>query len=860
MGKDLPQSNKRLVVIDANALLHRCYHALPPLTAPDGKVVNGVYGFFSSFLKMVKDLKPDYIVACFDLPKPTFRHKKYAAYKAQRPKTPEDLSQQVPILKQALDVFKVPVLEKEGYEADDLIGTIAEKTEANTKIETIILTGDLDTLQLASEHTKIYTMGKGLSDVVIYGPEEVWERYGFPPEKLPDYKGLKGDPSDNIPGVAGVGKKTASKILQRFENMQALYAALEDEKKKEDLIKQKFLTRRIVNKLLQQKDQAIFSKRLAEIRKNAPVQFDLNRAQWPQFDLKKVKKLFLKLGFRSLLSRLPRTEEKKDGKDHPPAISTNKFLKKLKKPKRIFIAPKGDDLLVAVSGYQQRLNPKKLAGVLEDLKAKVLGHDLKRCLHLLGTAERKLGKLDFDARIAAYILNPGQNNYPLKSLKSQYSSNVFKLCDQLKKELEAKNQMKLFSEIEMPLIRVLYMMEKNGIRVQKKKIEHLETEVKKRLKELKQQIFSLAGCKFNVNSPHQLSKVLFEKLGLSKEQIATTKEGHISTAASELAKLSDKHEIIPLIFEYRELEKLHSSYLKPFLNLCRQGERIHPQFNQTQTATGRLSCSKPNLQNVPLKGDQAAKFRQAFVAPEGYRLVSFDYSQVELRIIASLAECKAMIEAFKAGQDIHTLTASQVFDVEQDEVTKKLRNKAKALNFGIIYGISPYGFAQSADVSRHEAQEFIKKYFQRFPKIREYIEYTKKQAKTKGYVETIFGRRRYLPEIRSVNKRVQNQAERMAVNHPVQGSAADIIKIAMNKIYNKLYGGKPSISEAEEEAKLLLQIHDELIFEIKKDKIKTYTSHIKSIMEQACKLEAPLVVDVKAGENWGNMQEVQSVR
>lgn len=851
--KAAKNKNKDFVVVDANALLHRSYHALPPMTSPEGQVVGGVYGFFSTFFKMHQELQPDYVVVCFDLPEPTFRDKKFEDYKAQRPDTPEDLVSQIPILKELLSDFEVPILEQEGFEADDIIGTLAERYKDRENLEVIILTGDYDTLQLAQQGVKIYTMRKGMSDTVIYGPEEVEEKYGFEPKKLPDYKGLKGDSSDNIPGIKGVGEKTATKILSHFESLEELYQKLDREEIETQLSDQ--LSSRMITKLKEAKDKAIFSKELAVIRTDVPCDFQLKQAKWPTFDYKKVEGKFYGLGFRSLVERIPETTKKSELEVGPQKLQPADFFE-AHQDERLFFAAEEKKIQVftkervtTLSFDQTSKFNQELEYLVEKQEA-LIGHDLKAFLRLLSKYGLEINtKVGFDTKIAAYLLEPSRSEYGLSELRGQFSQDqdVFKMKERLNQKLEKKNLKELFYQIELPLVKILFLMEKNGILVRKEVIEGLKTGIEKKLDNLKSNIYDTAGKEFNINSPQQLSEVLFEKLGLPTDDIKKTKEGHISTAASELKKLEDEHEIISFIFDYRELEKLRSTYLEPFLEQIEEDGRIHPRFNQTVTATGRLSSSEPNLQNIPLKGKQGRKFRDAFRAPKEKKLVAFDYSQIELRIAAILAEDDKLISAFRAGRDIHTLTASQVFDLDYEEVEKEVRNKAKSLNFGIIYGISPYGFAQRAGIEPQKAKEFIDRYFERFPDIKNYLEETKEKAKKQGYVETLKGRRRHLPEINSENKNVQARAERMAVNHPIQGTAADIMKEAMIDVVEFL-----KKKDLEDKIKLLLQVHDELIFEMRQGALRNYSSKLKGIMERD-EFSVPLSVTAKKGETWAQM-------
>lgn len=751
----------RLVILDADALIHRAYHALPPLSTQRGEPTNAIYGFFSIFIKMVQTLEPDYIVAAFDTPAPTFRKKAFEAYKAHRPKTPDELVVQLRRVKEILNELGIYTLAKDGYEADDIIGTIVSKLKAKSqKLEAIIVTGDLDTLQLVRDGVKVYTMRKGMSDTVIYDEKAVRERFGLAPSQLPDYKGLVGDASDNIPGVLGVGPKTATELLQEHKSLEALFNAKD-----------------LPQKLEGKNDEAFFSKELATINPKVPVSFTLEKAKWHGFNAALLEPIFFQLGFSSLLRRIadiPRISEKQGS----------------------------------------------LFGGTKETPT-------------LPEEERKL------AQIATWLLHPELKN-PEPSAP----------LGELKGKLKSQNLLSIFETIEAPLVPILEAMSRIGIKVARKALEEVEADLKKELRASRQEISRIAGEAFNPASPDQLRSLLFEKLKLSPAGVKKTPGGKVSTQERELTKLAHQHEIIPLVLKHRELEKMVTTYLTPLFEKIASDGRVHTTFVQTGTATGRLASQNPNLQNIPVQGEWAARVKNVFVAEKGYELASFDYSQVELRVVAHLSGDKEMIQAFQQGEDIHTHTASEVFNVPNGKITSAMRRMAKVFNFGILYGLSAHGLAQSLQISREEAQDFIDNYFLRFSGVKRYIEKTRDEVVQKGYVETLFGRKRWFEELKHPDRLPHNVREAMfreAVNFGIQGTAtADIIKLAMIQVH-------PLCSD---EVRLILQIHDDLLFEIKSDKVKETAAKIKKVMERVVTLDVPLVVEVKAGKRWGELKNI----
>jgi DNA polymerase-1 len=743
------ENKKRLIIIDSNSLIHRAFHALPPLTTKKGELVNGVYGFLLVFLKALKEFKPDFVVSCFDAPGPTLRHKEYKEYKAKRPKAPQELYQQIPKVKEVLKAFGVPIFQKQGFEADDLIGAIsrqAPRKQVFPKIETIILSGDLDTLQLVDENTKVYTLRKGVRDAVLYDIEKVKEKYqGLTPSQLVDFKALRGDPSDNIPGVTGIGEKTAIQLIKEFGSLENLYQELEKETEKSKKIKQS-----IRKKLKDYREQAFISKKLAQIQSNVPIEFKLEQAKIKAFSKEAIAQVFKKFEFYTLLKRL--TEIKGE--------------KKLKAKSTISFAP-----------AQARI-------------------------------EDEIEKL--------------------------YEEGVF--------------SQKIY-QVEKNLVPIVKKMEENGIKVDLKALKALSEYLAKRIEKIERKIFQLAGITFNLNSPSQVAEVLFEKLKIPIKDLKKTPGGAVSTGAQELKKIKKAHPIVNLILKHRELFKLKSGFVDSLPKMINPKDgKIHPHFRQLGTETGRMSCSEPNLQNIPIRGEIGKEIRNCFCAQTGFKFLSADYSQMELRIAASLSGDKKMQELFKKGEDIHTLTASQIFKIPKEKVTERMREIAKTLNFGVLYGMGPKAFSERTGMSLGEAKEFIEKYFQNFKELAEFVEGLIKKARQKGYAETLFGRKRFLPEINSIDPKIRAGAERMACNMPIQGTAADICKIAMIRLKERgIING---------DCKLILQIHDELLFEVKQDKIETVVPKIKKIMEEVAKLEVPLRIDLKVGKSWGKLARI----
>lgn len=865
----------RLVLIDANAIIHRAFHALPPLTSPKGEPTNAVYGFTTILLRILRELKPDYIVGAFDTPKPTFRHAAYAGYKATRAKTPDELVVQIPRTKEILLAFGFPVFEKEGFEADDIIGTLTSKAENRYhNLETVIVTGDMDTLQLVSQRTKVWTMKKGISDTVFYDPEAVQERFGISPESVPDYKGLRGDPSDNILGVKGIGEKTAGELLQKYKTLEKLYGALEDGKlAASDSVK---------IKLREGKDDAFFSRTLATIRRDVPIEFRIESLNTdPSLKKEVLGKLFRELGFFSLLKRL---DDGGGGSEKKPAVRPaseqgllitgaslpgfSVLKKELNKkwPDEIaleFFPEKSEAFLALRDGQPFLLSLKD--SVSPEIKKLFEGEtikyifDAKPFYKTLKTID-VFPKGIFDLMLANYLLRPGQGQYLLDDLyvselrldrppeKFEKITRLFELGRKIRTHLKDEDLLRVFETIELPLTPILAATELRGIRLDVAWLKKLAGKIDRELIQLNDAIYKDAGTSFNIDSPQQVSEVLFSKLGIGTKGIRKTDGGKISTKFSELVKLAGRHPIVEKILRHRELYKLKTTYVDTLPGFIGKDGRLHTTYNQVRTETGRLASENPNLQNIPIRSEFGRDVRRAFVAEKGWRLASFDYSQIELRIAADLSGDDKMIDAFKKGFDIHALTAAEVNDVSLGEVTPELRRKAKALNFGVLYGMGARGFAESAGISVEEARLFIEEYFNDFKGIADFIEKTKEFAREHGFVKTAFGRKRYLPGITSSNPMIRSEAERMAVNMPVQGTATgDIMKLAMIAVDRYIAEHFPG------QARILLQIHDELLCEIEDPSVKEISGIIRSVMEGVWRGRVQLKVDLKYGKNWAEL-------
>ncbi len=918
----MSQIKKKLVLVDSNALMHRAYHAIPPLTDKKGQVVNAVYGFTALLLKIMKDFSPDYILCAFDMAAPTFRHTEFKDYKAQRAKAPEEFYTQIPKIKEIIAAFGIPVYEKEGFEADDIIGTIAAEAPKifdSKPFEIIILTGDLDTLQLVNDNVIIYTFRKGISDTVIYDADAIRKRYDLEPSQMIDYKGLRGDPSDNIPGVPGIGEKTAGILLKEFGSIDGIYKNLEEKKG----IVDNRIKPKLAAKLTEFKEQAYFSKYLGTIRLDVPLDFNLEQARVRPVEREKIVKLFQELNFFSLIGRLNGNGigEKKiplslsfqkgemknnfsplqrgtEGNLNKSEIKIQaaenlnemKIIEgKIKKAGKFSFAAeyelkeceyrlKALGMFLGDEAWEIKVENIKgdfleaLKNIFSDPEIVKNGYDLKtgiKVFSILGIKMNMTPK-DFDIMIGAYLLSPGKRDYSVEKMAFEYLGRenltsqgveniasravlIGELSEILIKDLEKKNLIKLAREIELPLAPVLAKMEMTGVKIDVERLKELSYKIGEKIDKIKEAIFALAGETFNVNSTRELSRILFEKLEIPAEGVKRTKTNY-STAADTLDTIRLLHPIVDPIIQYRELAKIKSTYtdaLPKLINL--NTGSVHTSFNQALTSTGRLSSSDPNLQNIPIKTEIGNEIRMSFIARhKSWQLLSFDYSQIELRIIASMANDENMVNIFLEGGDIHTETSAEVCEIPVEQVTAKMRSEAKALNFGIIYGMSAHGFSQATGLSMAEAKQFIEKYLAKFSGINRFRAELIETAKQRGYAETIFGRRRWLPELRSPNFQVRSAAERMAINMPVQGTAADIIKLAMIAV-DKKYGNDPDIN-------LVLQVHDELVFEAKREKTEEYAKTIKTIMENIYMMKVPFKVSAYQGENWGEMAEMTNFK
>jgi len=906
MSKEKPL----LILFDGNALVHRAFHALPPLSiTKTGEMVNAVQGFASTLLKLLRENKPDYWAIAFDRPAPTFRHEMFEDYKAQRPKTPPELVTQIERVHQLAEAFNLPIFEMDGYEGDDIIGTIS--TQAVSKgIDTLIVTGDNDMLQVVQPGVRVMSPRRGFADTVVYDSPAVREKYGLDPAQLISYKALVGDTSDNIPGVKGIGEKTAVKLLQQFNDLDGIYSHL-DEVQPE----------RIRTLLQASHETALQNSKLAAIVTDVPLPFDLDNCAVSSYDRNKVVDLFRELGFSSMLSRLPdeigaataAAPRQEPSRGAWTVVNSAEKMDELalrlsySGTFAVSVVPGGDNPMqsglvgIAVSPTRgesyyipighatlDRIGQLPLEKVIKALGTYItqeryskIAYDGKFDIILLSRNGLKMGGVNFDVLIAAYLL--GEKSLKLKSLAFNRlgieareladltgsgarqvspahlsieqvgelvcndSDVTLKLKESLEQELRNDDLWSLFNDVEMPLVSLLAEMEMNGVLLDRGLLMEMSASLGSDMQRLEKDIYNAVGHQFNINSPQQLSGVLFNELKLQPMQAKRKTQGGFSTDAAVLEELKDAHPVIKFILEYRQLSKLKSTYTDALPMLINPSTgRVHTSFNQTGTTTGRLSSSEPNLQNLPVRGDIGSRIRQAIMAQPGWMLLSADYSQIDLRALAHLSQDSELIDTFLRDEDIHTHTASEVFGVPDAEVTQRMRRAAKTINFGVIYGMSGYGLQQATDLSREEAELFISAYFKRYPGVKNYLEATKKQAAALGYVQTLLGRRRFIPEINSTNRLARESAERMAINMPVQGTSADIIKIAMVNLHREMEkrGMKTLIT---------LQVHDELVFEAPPEEMDAMKQLVLEIMPAAVKLVVPLKIDIKVGQNWGEM-------
>jgi DNA polymerase-1 len=783
------KNKKTLALLDVHAILHRAYHALPEFESSKGEPTGALYGLCTMIIKLIKDLKPDYIVACYDLPEPTVRHEAYGEYKAGRKKTDDNLIQQ---LERSKDVFKalnIPMYSSPGFEADDMLGTIVEKLKGNKDMDIVIASGDMDTMQLIDgEKVRVYTLKKGIKDTIIYDENAVLERFKFGPKLLPDYKGLRGDPSDNIIGIKGIGEKTAEELIVNFGSIENIYKKLKSKGGEEAFIKAG-IKKRIIDLLKEGEEEALFSKMLATIRPDAPIHFVIPEKTFrDSMDIKKVQDLFVQFEFRML------------GQKFAESLS-------LDMPKKLTVEANPEDV--------------------------------------------------FETGLLLWVVDSNKTTPTLEDILSYTRTETITEARKiLEKTIKDQNLSFIIDEIEKPLIPIIKKMKEFGIKIDKDRLLKLSKEYHKELLFLEKKIWKIVGEEFNIASPKQLGEMLFVKMGLKPKNQKKTASGGFSTKESELEKLREEHPIAGLVLEYRELAKLLGTYIDTIPTQLDDKDRLHADFLQSGTTTGRMGCANPNLQNIPNKTELGREIRKSFIAEKGWKLVSLDYSQLELRIAAFLSGDEKLIEIFRTGQDVHTAVASEVFGVKPNDVTKEMRIKAKTINFGIMYGMGVTALQKNIGTNREDAQKFLDDYFSKFSGLAEYLEKVKRDTAQKGYTETFFGRRRYFPDIRSKLPFMKAQAERMAINAPIQGTEADLVKLAMIRI-NKFLEQKGLISDV----RLLLQVHDELVFEIKENIVTSVAREIKNIMQNVIdpKKIKGIVCEANAGAgfNWAEQEEIK---
>ncbi|TCW41931.1 DNA polymerase I [Thermohydrogenium kirishiense] len=861
----------KFLIIDGNSLMYRAYFALPDLMNSEGLHTNAIYGFSMMLLKLLDEEKPDYIAVAFDKKAPTFRHKEYSAYKGTRQSMPEELIEQVDILKDVINAFNIKTIEIEGFEADDIIGTVS-KIASENGLKVLIVTGDRDALQLVSDGVKVKICKKGITQMEEYDERAVVERYEVTPRQFIDLKGLMGDKSDNIPGVPNIGEKTAIKLIKEFGSIENV------------LMNTDKLKGKIRENIENNTEMAMLSKKLATIERNVPIEIDLSEYQLKDYDREKLIDLFEKLEFTSLINDLKKdADDIREVKEWP--VRDFKYIRELLKRedtlsfyplilegevKAVSFATDDESFFVEVDDYE-------VFKLLDNEKLTLIGHDIKDFFVNLSYHGIELNCKFYDTAIMTYLLNPSESNYDIGRVLKKYlkedipniedmlgkgkskksyddidkklfidylcatASKLSKLKDKLMSFIKEMEMEELLNNVELPLVEVLKSMEVYGFTLDKDVLKDLSKEIGEKTDKIIKDIYDAAGYEFNINSTKQLSEFLFDKLNLPP--IKKTKTGY-STDMEVLVELIPYNEIVGEIIEYRQLMKLKSTYIDGFMPIMDKDDKVHSTFKQTVAATGRISSTEPNLQNIPVRDEFGRRIRKAFISSfQGGYIVSADYSQIELRVLAHLSEDIKLIESFLNNEDIHLRTASEVFKIAPEEVTGEMRRRAKAVNFGIVYGISDYGLSRDLKISRKEAKEYIDNYFDRYKGVKNYIDSVVKFARENGYVTTILNRRRYIPEINSKNYNQRSFGERMAMNTPIQGSAADIIKMSMVKVYNEL-------KSRSLKSKLILQIHDELIVDTFPDEVEIVKNLLKTIMENVIKLRVPLVVDIGYGKNW----------
>lgn len=839
----------KLMILDGNSVINRAFFGVKPLTTREGLYTNAIYGFLNILERMEKEEQPDGVCVSFDLHGPTFRHKKYDGYKATRHGMPEELAQQMPVMKEVLEAMNIPIYACQGWEADDVIGTVGKICSANGW-ECVIVTGDRDSLQLINEnvHVKLVITKGGQTTATLYDQERFQAEYGFVPKKLIDLKALMGDSSDNIPGVAGVGPKTAGELLTKFGSLDGVYANLSDPS----------IRPKLREKLEAGKDNAYLSYDLATIIPEAPIDFAPEDALRRDYNRPALYALFQKLEFVRLIDKYGLRGA--DRENVAPVKSERKPLARENKVREnagiyaLYFAPDGS-LGIAWEDGVCVLTPMELAMTGEPFPADggLVLHDAKTAMHRMTEQGLGWGKVLFDTALAAYDLNPSQSDYPVSKLATNFlgvtvddsdaaacAEALWFLAPVLTQELQKNGMTELYRDIELPLCDILFRMETRGIAIDRQQLEQFGNMLAQRIGACEELIYGYSGGPFNINSTKQLGELLFEKLGLPP--VKKTKTGY-STNADVLEKLKNKHPIIPAIMDYRMLTKLKSTYADGLVRQIREDGRIHTTFQNLVTATGRLSSTEPNLQNIPVRTDLGAEIRKMFVPREGCVLVDADYSQIELRVLAHIAGDETMRQAFCTGEDIHTATAAQVFGVPADQVTPLQRRHAKAVNFGIVYGISEFSLAEDIGVSRYEAREYIDNYLANYRGVRDYMKKVVADARESGFTTTLYGRKRYIPELKSTNFNIRQGAERIALNTPIQGTAADLIKLAMVRV-------EAALNESFPQAKLLLQVHDELIVECPEEIAREVAALVSSQMQNVAALSVPLTAEAKFGKSW----------
>lgn len=843
---------KTLLAVDGNSLLYRAFYAMPPFTTKNGEPAGAVYGFFSMLLSALDTISPDAILIAFDKKGKTFRHNMYNEYKGTRKPMPEDLIPQVPMLKKALTEMGITILEMEGYEADDILGAMS-KVATDSELKSVLLTGDKDSFQLVDDNCSVLLTRKGVSETVIVDENKLYEMYELTPTQIVDLKGFMGDSSDNIPGVPGVGEKTALKLLHQYGNMDGVYEHIEEIKGK------------LKEKLLVNKEIAYLSRELATIQTNIELGITIDDVSFCGLEEETTKPVFEGLGFNSLVKRLGYQKTVKKEIRNITIESIDKFksvLADISEADLISINL-GDNISIACSEEEQftvicehsllnvdftrQIVIGELKGILENYNIPKVMFGAKDTAHMLKEHGITLSGLFFDVKLAEYVIDPASANTGLNKLVERYelsgsSAAILSIYKQQERKLKKNDLWYVYNNIEIPLLHVLLGMENTGFKIDFDLLDELSDSLEKRVNELTESIYEACGYDdFNINSTKQLGQVLFERLGLTV--IKKTKTGY-STSNEVLEKLYDKHPVIDYIIKYRQLTKLKSTYIDGLKEIADNNGFVHTTFVQVSTVTGRISSKEPNLQNIPIRTEEGREIRRLFLPSEkGRKLITSDYSQIELRILAAISDDTVMKQAFEDGVDIHTRTASEIFEVPLSEVTDNQRRDAKAVNFGIVYGISDFGLSRNMNISVKRAGSYIKRYFERFSGVKRYMDEIKLKAKQDGYVTTLLGRRRYLPELKSSNFNIRSFGERAALNTPIQGTAADIIKLAMIDVYNKL-------SEGGYKSKLILQVHDELIIDTAEDEIEAVKMLIKECMENAYELDVPLLCDIGIGDNW----------